>query len=60
MIGVGEDTTINWTQLLQNCYEDHKDNWTYKSEALKQQILMELGDNLNQLLDRLGLSQAEV
>mgnify|MGYP000043401334 CR=1 FL=1 len=58
MIGVGENTTINWTQLIQNCYEDRKDNWTYKSEALKQQILMELGDNLNQLLDRLGLSQA--
>lgn len=57
MIGVGENTTINWTQLIKNCYEDRKDNWTYKSESLKQQILLMLGDNLNQLLDRLGLSQ---
>lgn len=57
MIGVGENTTINWTQLIKNCYEDRKDNWTYKSESLKQQILLKLGDNLNQLLDRLGLSQ---
>lgn len=59
MIGVGENTTINWTQLMKNCFEDRRDNWTYKSEELKQQILQELGDSLNQLLERLKLTQMD-
>lgn len=59
MIGVGENTTIGWTQLVQNCFEDRRDNWTYQSETLKQQILQELGDSLNQLLERLKLEQLD-
>lgn len=59
MIGVGENTTINWTQLAQNCFEDRRDNWTYKSEDLKQQILQQLGDSLNRLLERLKLTQMD-
>ena len=59
MIGVGENTTINWTQLVQNCFEDRRDNWTYKSEDLKQQILQQLGDSLNRLLERLKLTQMD-
>ena len=59
MIGVGESTTINWTQLVQNCFEDRRDNWTYKSEDLKQQILQQLGDSLNRLLERLKLTQMD-
>ena len=60
MIGVGENTTISWTQLIKNCYDDRKDNWTYRSEELKQQILQELKGNLEQLLDRLGLPQIDL
>lgn len=59
MIGVGENTAIDWTQLMKNCFEDRRDNWTYKSETLKQQILQELGDGLNQLLERLKLEQLD-
>ena len=60
MIGVGENTTISWSQLIKNCYDDRKDNWTYRSEELKQQILQELKGNLEQLLDRLGLPQIDL
>ncbi|MCI9156064.1 MAG: hypothetical protein HFF44_03865 [Lawsonibacter sp.] len=59
MIGVGENTAISWSQLVKNCYEDRRDNWTYKSEELKQQILMNLEDNLNRLLERLKLTQMD-
>lgn len=59
MIGAGEGSTISWTQLVKDCFEDRRDNWTYESEELKRQILLELGEQLNQLLDRLRLSQME-
>ena len=59
MIGYGENTTIGWTQLIKNLYEERK-SWKYESETVKNQMLNELEEQLNRLLGQLGLPRADL
>lgn len=59
MIGYGENNAISWTQLISNLYEERK-NWKYESEAVKNQMLNELEEQLNRFLDRLELPRVNL
>jgi len=59
MIGYGENTTIGWTQLIKNLYEERK-SWKYESETVKNQMLNELEEQLNRLLGQLGLPRVDL